>query len=140
MGSTVRIEIQFCTVLNCQLHGAIEKAHCKDPSKQLAVKEEEKEMSEQSQKNSFIAKWGSAFSESLSKSLDMNNGVWPIQLKGECHCKLLPSHQQQKLLPDLQKFQRTLSAAIPGEVTIQLKKNVVKCSLTVLYNINWLIT
>merc|ERR1712064_163372 len=61
-----------------QLNAAIEKAHCEDPSKQLAVKEEEKEMSEQSQNNSFIAKWGSAFSESLSKSLDMNNGVWPM--------------------------------------------------------------
>jgi len=35
-------------------------------------------MSEQSQNNSFIAKWGSAFSESLSKSLDLNNGVWPM--------------------------------------------------------------
>lgn len=43
---------------------------------QLASKEKEKKMSQQSQNSNIVSKWGSSFSETLSKSLELSKGVW----------------------------------------------------------------
>merc|ERR1712029_272775 len=44
---------------------------------QLASKEKEKKMPQQSQNSNIVSKWGSTFSETLSKSLELSKGVWP---------------------------------------------------------------